>query len=304
MMFGTAGARTQGYLCRRPRSGPASTRFPMPRASSRWDGAAFRTSKQLWQRADERSLESFTSVLDFGCGCGRTLRWLDGLAERAYLAGSDIDGECVSWCAENIRFAHFSHNELLPPLEFADETFDLVYALSVFTHMNESAQHAWLAELQRVTRRGAVLLLSTHGPHTWPSLPPRYRRQVELEGFLWVDASENAYHSPTYVRERWSAHFDVLDVIPTVSSVTRIWLCPVGSVAVERPEHADPFRGPLQTRSTATSRFAACRLRLLQPRHHHEDRDEAEGGEQVRVRCAGQQDPDDDAGDDSGSADP
>ena len=101
-----------------------------------------------------------------------------------------------------------------PPLESADETFDLVYALSVFTHMNESAQHAWLAELQRVTRRGAVLLLSTHGPHTWPSLPPRYRRQIELDGFLWVDATENAYHSPTYVRERWSAHFDVLDVIP------------------------------------------------------------------------------------------
>ena len=154
-------------------------------------------------RADERSLESFTSVLDFGCGCGRTLRWLDGLAERAYLAGSDIDGECVSWCAENIRFAHFSHNELLPPLEFADETFDLVYALSVFTHMNESAQHAWLAELQRVTRRGAVLLLSTHGPHTlaFPAAAvPRGR--LSVEAFLrGLDASENAYHS-RYLRPR------------------------------------------------------------------------------------------------------
>ena len=52
------------------------------------------------------------------------------------------------------------------------------------------------------------------GPHTWPSLPPSLRREVEHDGFLWIDASENAYHSTAYVQERWSAHFDVLDVIP------------------------------------------------------------------------------------------
>lgn len=165
-------------------------------------------------QTNERSLESFTSVLDFGCGCGRTLRWLESTAARTHFSGTDIDDECVSWCVENIPFARFTRNEPLPPLEFASEQFDLVYALSVFTHLTESAQDAWLAELKRVTSPGAVLLLSIHGPHTWPSLPSRYRRQVEDDGFLWVDATENAYHSPAYVRERWSAQFDVLDVIP------------------------------------------------------------------------------------------
>lgn len=164
--------------------------------------------------AGERSMESFTRVLDFGCGCGRTLRWLEGLTPRAHLAGTDIDAECVDWCAANIPFAHFSRNELLPPLEFDDEAFDLVYAISVFTHLRESAQDAWLAELQRITCPGAVLLLSTHGPRTWPSLPPRYRGQVERDGFLWVDSTDNAYHSPEYVRDRWAAHFDVVDIIP------------------------------------------------------------------------------------------
>jgi SAM-dependent methyltransferase len=164
-------------------------------------------------RAGTPSLESFTSVLDFGCGCGRTLRWLDRLARQAQLAGTDIDGECVSWCAENIPFAQFSRNELLPPLGYTDGAFDLVYALSVFTHMTESAQDAWLAELHRITRPVAVLLLSTHGPHTWSSLSPRYRRRVEQDGFLWIDTTENAYHSPAYVRERWSPHFDIVDII-------------------------------------------------------------------------------------------
>lgn len=89
-----------------------------------------------------------------------------------------------------------------------------MYAISVFTHLTEPAQDAWLAELDRITRPGAILLLSTHGPHTWPSLPPSYRRQIEHDGFLWVDATENAYHSPTYIREHWSTHVDVLDILP------------------------------------------------------------------------------------------
>ena len=165
-------------------------------------------------RADGRPMESFANLLDFGCGCGRTLRWLDRLAPRTYLAGTDIDRECVSWCAEHLPFARFYCNESLPPLEFANDEFDLVYALSVFTHMTQSTQDAWLAELHRITSVGAVLLLSTHGPHTWPSLPPRYRRDVERDGFLWVGATQNAYHSPVYVRERWSTHFEVVDVIP------------------------------------------------------------------------------------------
>jgi len=206
---------------RRPVSG-----IPLPPASLRArvhtlpDAKSFFEVGRRWvsgleaglERAD-RSLESFTSVLDFGCGCGRTLRWLDWLAGRASLAGTDIDGECVRWCAENIPFAHFSQNDPLPPLEFANEAFDLVYAISVFTHLTESAQDAWLAELRRVTRPGAILLLSTHGPHTWPSLPPRYRQRVEQDGFLWVDATDNAYHSPAYIRERWSTYFEVLDII-------------------------------------------------------------------------------------------
>jgi hypothetical protein len=37
---------------------------------------------------------------------------------------------------------------------------------------------------------------------------------VEHDGFLWVDATDNAYHSHAYVRERWSRYFEIMDVIP------------------------------------------------------------------------------------------
>jgi SAM-dependent methyltransferase len=106
--------------------------------------------------------ERLGSLLDFGCGCGRvTRRWasLDGVT----VAGSDMNVDAVEWCRRNLPFARFETNALEPPLAFADETFDFVHALSVFTHLPEDAQRDWMRELRRVLRPDGLLLLTTHG---------------------------------------------------------------------------------------------------------------------------------------------
>ena len=178
MMFGTTGARTQGYRAAGLAPGPrphASRCQELPRGGT---ALRFGPPSSSGSVPTKGRWRSFTSVLDFGCGCGRTLRWLDGLAERAYLAGSDIDGKCVSWCAENIRFAHFSHNELLPPLQFADETFDLVVrALGLHPYEYEligAATSLGSSESCRsevTSSRSRSLLELRMGRTTWPSLP-------------------------------------------------------------------------------------------------------------------------------------
>ena len=45
------------------------------------------------------------------------------------------------------RSRRFERNALAPPLAFDDESFDLVYALSVFTHLTAELQLAWRDEL-------------------------------------------------------------------------------------------------------------------------------------------------------------
>jgi len=102
------------------------------------------------------------AVLDFGCGCGRVLRQWARLAGPE-LHGTDYNPVLVEWCRTNLPFAQLSVNRLEPPLPFDDERFDLVYAMSVFTHLTEAQHHAWMAELRRVLRPGGHLVFTTHG---------------------------------------------------------------------------------------------------------------------------------------------
>ena len=69
--------------------------------------------------------------------------------------------EMVEWCQANLTGIDFYHNELSPPLDFAeDNSFDLMLASSVFTHIPLETQELWLAEMQRVlaSRRNIHLL--------------------------------------------------------------------------------------------------------------------------------------------------
>jgi len=54
--------------------------------------------------ATGRPIESFRSVLDFGCGCGRMLRqWRDVEGPRFF--GTDYNAQLVDWCSANLDHA-------------------------------------------------------------------------------------------------------------------------------------------------------------------------------------------------------
>lgn len=53
--------------------------------------------------------------------------------------------------------------ELAPPTPYVSESFDLVYALSVFSDLDEHLQRDWLAEFRRLLRPGGLLVLSVLG---------------------------------------------------------------------------------------------------------------------------------------------
>src|SRR5205823_4268503 len=90
-------------------------------------------------------VEQLGAILDWGCGCGRVLRhWSD--LPRTLVHGCDINPKMVDWCRDNLSFAEVAVTGLTPPLPYADSTFDLIYAFSVFTHLTEELQREWMEE--------------------------------------------------------------------------------------------------------------------------------------------------------------
>jgi SAM-dependent methyltransferase len=155
-------------------------------------------------------------VLDFGCGCGRVTRYFR--AHAGTVAGSDVNGDAVAWCRTNLPFARFETNGLAPPLAYADASFDLVYALSVFTHLTADLQLAWRDELARVLRPGGRLLVTTHGRSYLQRLDEAERARFE-DGELVVRWGEvvgsnlcSAYHPERYLRETFAQGFEFLDL--------------------------------------------------------------------------------------------
>jgi SAM-dependent methyltransferase len=191
-------------------------------ADAAWFLTTGRLSADLIAAAAERHaspLGGGTTLLDFGCGCGRVTRhW--AATRGLEVHGSDYNPRLVGWCSANLPFGRFGVNELDPPLDAPPERFDLVYAISVLTHLPEQQQHAWLAELRRVLRPGGLLLLTTHGDAHVAALDGEERARYDA-GELVVRrrtvAGTNlcaAYHPPAYVRDRLARGFELLEHAP------------------------------------------------------------------------------------------
>ena len=163
------------------------------------------------QGADVAQLKA---ILDFGCGCGRVLRHWSGLPSKVH--GCDYNRAAIRWCRRNLSFAQLAVNRLEPPLPYAPASFDLVYALSVFTHLPGTLQRPWVEELFRVLRPGGFLLVSVHGEASAPGLSAsdaeRFRAG-ELVVVRGQDAGTNlcaAYHPEVALRALVASRFDVL----------------------------------------------------------------------------------------------
>lgn len=172
---------------------------------------------EILERAG-RPLEQVSALLDFGCGCGRVVRHWASLAGEVH--GTDANPELVDWCRRNLPFARFQANGLEPPLAYEDSAFDLVYALSVLTHLPETLQHAWMAELRRILEPGGHLLLSIHGEAYAGRLSAaelkRFRAGEVVVRWEQVAGTNlcTAFHPEQYVRRRLADGFELVELVP------------------------------------------------------------------------------------------
>jgi SAM-dependent methyltransferase len=158
-------------------------------------------------------------ALEWGCGPARILRHMPELFPKTQFFGTDYNRESIAWCQRAIKNINFQTNGALPPLSFADQYFDVIYAVSVLTHLSLAQQEAWLAELRRIAKTGVHLVLTTNGYEMARVLLPAELSRLRRDGFVVRGNVKEgkrvflSYTSPEYVRERLFAGLDICEHI-------------------------------------------------------------------------------------------
>ena len=168
-------------------------------------------------------------ALEWGCGWGRLTRTMVAMRTFHEMWGIDIDHDNLEWAQANIPGARFKHVPLSPPTDLPTDYFDLVYAVSVMTHLTRQAQAEWLEEIRRVLRPGGLALLTFHGASAAAFasayLSDRVMKNFRTRGFddgtacdqldsiIGAGYYRNTFQTHADVRTHWGRHFKVIETL-------------------------------------------------------------------------------------------
>ena len=94
---------------------------------------------------------------------GRLIRFFlrDVLGDN--LHGLDVDARAIETCEDTMLYGRYRQIQPFAPTDFAADSFDLIFAYSVFSHLPESVHIDWIKEFSRVLKPGGVLVVTTLG---------------------------------------------------------------------------------------------------------------------------------------------
>lgn len=101
------------------------------------------------------------NILDFGCGWGRIIRFFLKDLAPSNIHGCDPVEQMISICKEQNKWSNFTRINTRPPSPYRDNTFDLIYSFSVFSHLSEEMSSLLLTELTRILKPGGLLVVTT-----------------------------------------------------------------------------------------------------------------------------------------------
>ena len=103
------------------------------------------------------------TLLDFGTGWGRILRFFIKDFPPKQIYGVDINAELLEGCKSTFNYGNFIKSEAFPPLEINDKSIDFIVGYSVFSHLSEESCLSWIREFSRILRPGGMIGLTTRG---------------------------------------------------------------------------------------------------------------------------------------------
>jgi ubiquinone/menaquinone biosynthesis C-methylase UbiE len=176
-------------------------------------------AEQLVEFAD---LKPTDHVLEVGCGAGRTALALVNILEHGKYVGMDIDRPQLAACRSSDTLADQGFRFVFADIEsdlynrrgagqastfrfpFDDNQFDVVFLMSVFTHMLPDECENYACEVMRVLAPGGRAVVSGFLHDVGSGTSPRTFSQQQ--GDMWVQFPDNprkAVSQDLQVLERW-----------------------------------------------------------------------------------------------------
>ena len=184
-----------------------------------------------------------SSLLDFGCGWGRFLRffWRDVNPEKLY--GVDINNILLQACRDTGVQANLRAISPHDQLPFKSESFSHIIAYSVFTHLPEQILRHGLSELARIAEPGCVFVCTVQPRrffdfiasieetptlwHRWLKLyqceVDENKRKYDDGEYVFLPAGGGSHPAATiygdavipegYIRSEWSSFFSIREYI-------------------------------------------------------------------------------------------
>lgn len=121
-------------------------------------------------------------ILEWGCGTSRVLRHFSSARYDKY--GVDYNSKSIKYNEKHLLDCKYECNSLNPPLKYPDSFFDVVYSISVFTHLSSDTIAKWLIEMGRILKVGGLHIFTAHGNHFKNELNSFEKVKYEEEGFL------------------------------------------------------------------------------------------------------------------------
>jgi ubiquinone/menaquinone biosynthesis C-methylase UbiE len=164
-------------------------------------------------------------ILDWGCGPGRIIRHLPNVIGNGcnYYA-TDYNKKSVEWCSANLPGINFNQNTIDAKLPYEDNFFDVIYGISVFTHLSLQQHYEWYKELFRVLNDGGIFFFTTQGENFKGKLTNKELNKFE-KGELVVRGNVkeghrtfSAFHSIKFMQHLFSNVAILAHVRPAVEN--------------------------------------------------------------------------------------
>jgi ubiquinone/menaquinone biosynthesis C-methylase UbiE len=176
------------------------------------------SAKQIMELTEPYRKPGTIKILDWGCGVSRVAVHLHKFTDQpALLYACDINEQMISFNKKSYKDISYSVVTYDPHSEYENEYFDLIYGISIFTHLDAMVQQAWLCEIYRILKKNGIFLFTTHGSFFYKKLLGSEKKALDTNGVFTKSYNKkghrmmSTYNSAEAFRKIVEKYFTVLD---------------------------------------------------------------------------------------------